>query len=143
MPLREVALPGEDGQGNYTARIGKVYVPWKPNEIRAIIADLPNIEKCPKKWYKKLMWIEKTQQATYMDMWILIDCAVPEKYVDVWNVFARKKGAYDQGIIKIEDPPLDPVAYEETIDRLNEILKDWVTTTFDKGQDMQTLMDVV
>lgn len=35
------------------------------------------------------MWIEKTQQATYIDMWILIDCAQSEKYVDVWNVFAR------------------------------------------------------
>lgn len=47
MPLREVALPGEeDDQGNYTARLGKVYVPWKPNEIRAIVTDLPNLEKC-------------------------------------------------------------------------------------------------
>lgn len=67
MPLREVPLPGEeDDQGNYTARLGKVYVLWKPNEIRAIIVNLPNLERCQKKWYKKLMWIEKTQQATYM-----------------------------------------------------------------------------
>lgn len=118
MPLREVALLGEtDGDGKYTANIGKVYIPWKPREIRALVADLPNLEKCPKKWYKRMAWVQKTQQATYGDMWTLIDCALPEKYEDVWNVFAKNKGAYEQGVLKREAGHDD--VYESKLDRLN------------------------
>lgn len=74
-------------------------------------------------------------------MWILIDCALPEKYVDAWGAFAKGKGATEEGVVK--DEQVVQKEYEKKTTRLNEILREWVTTTFDKGQDMRVLMDVV
>lgn len=80
MPLREVALPEAVGtDGAYEARIDTIYIPWKPHEIKTIVTDLTNIEKCPKKWYKNIVSVQKTQQTAYGDIWILIDCAMPER----------------------------------------------------------------
>lgn len=62
MPLREVALPEAVGtDGAYEARIDTIYIPWKPHEIKTIVTDLTNIEKCPKKWYKNIVSVQKTQ----------------------------------------------------------------------------------
>lgn len=53
------------------------------------------------------MWIEKTQQATYMDMWILIDCAVSEKYEDVLDYWNRFKDAIQKHTDWIPDDESD------------------------------------
>lgn len=135
LPLRQIALPGEEPTEPH---ISEVYVPWKPNEIRSMVSDLPQINLCPRKWLIKIGWLQKTQRATYGDLWILIDCAIPDKYIDSWKTQAAKKGATEDGV---KAAGYDNA--EKNTEALLLILKDWVLTYFNKGQDLRKLMEVV